>query len=57
MSDPQLTDAIDRAERAMSRLDRAAQGIESSRDRADKLRSTVRDVVTELESILAPGNR
>ena len=57
MSDQLLTDAIDRAERAISRLERAAQSIKGSREREEKLRATVRDVVAELDSIFATGNR
>jgi hypothetical protein len=57
MSDQALTDAIDRAERALSRLERAAGRVEGNRDRENKLRATVRDVVAELDSIFAAGNR
>jgi hypothetical protein len=57
MSDQVLTDAIDRAERALSRLERATASIKDSRGREDKLRATVRDVVAELDSILAEGER
>ena len=55
MSDQVLTDAIDRAERALSRLERAAAPIKANRGRDEKLRSAVRDVVSELDSILAAG--
>ena len=55
MSNQVLTDAIDRAERAMSRLEQAALRIDSSRE--DKLRATVRDVVAELDSIFAASER
>ena len=57
MSNQVLTDAIDRAERAMSRLEQAALQIDSSRGREDKLRATVRDVVAELDSIFAGSER
>ena len=57
MSDQVLTDAIDRAERALTRLERAAGSIKGSRGREDKLRATVRDVVAELDSIFAAGDR
>ena len=57
MSDQLLTDAIARAERALSRLERAAQSIKGSREREEKLRATVRDVVSELDSIFATGKR
>ena len=57
MSNQVLTDAIDRAERAMSRLEQAASRIDRGRGREEKLRATVRDVVAELDSIFASGGR
>ena len=57
MSNQVLTDAIDRAERAMSRLEQVALRIDSNRGREDKLRATVRDVVAELDSIFAGSER
>ena len=57
MSNQVLTDAIVRAERAMSRLEQAVSTIKASRGREDKLRATVRDVVAELDSIFASGGR
>jgi len=57
MSNQVLTDAIDRAERAMSRLEQAVSRIDSGRGREEKLRATVRDVVAELDSIFASGDR
>ena len=57
MSDRVLTDAIDRAERALSRLEQAASRIDTGRGREEKLRATVRDVVAELDSIFAAGDR
>ena len=57
MSNQVLTDAIDRAERAMSRLEQAASRIEGGRGREEKLRATVRDVVAELDSIFSTGDR
>ena len=57
MSNQVLTDAIDRAERAMSRLEQAASSINGNRGREEKLRATVRDVVAELDSIFASGER
>ena len=57
MSNQVLTDAIDRAERALSRLEQAVSRIDTSRGREDKLRATVRDVVAELDSIFASGGR
>ena len=57
MSDQVLTDAIDRAEHALSRLEQAATRIDARRGREDKLRATVRDVVAELDSIFAASER
>jgi hypothetical protein len=56
MSNQVLTDAIVRAERAMSRLESAASRIQGGRGREEKLRATVRDVVAELDSIFASGD-
>lgn len=57
MSNQVLNDAIVRAERAMSRLEGAVSRIEQGRGREEKLRATVRDVVAELDSIFASGDR
>jgi hypothetical protein len=57
MSNQVLTDAIVRAERAMSRLEAAVSKIKGGRGREEKLRATVRDVVAELDSIFASGDR
>ena len=52
-----LTDAIDRAERALTRLEQAASRIDHGRGREEKLRATVRGVVAELDSIFATSPR
>ena len=57
MSNQVLTDAISRAERALSRLEQAAARVNQGRGREEKLRATVRDVVAELDSIFASGDR
>ena len=57
MSNQSLIDAIERAERAAGRLERAAADLSSSRGREEKLRSTVREVVAELDSLIAAGGR
>ncbi len=57
MSNQVLTDAVLRAERALSRLEQAAASIKGSRGREEKLRASVRDVVAELDSIFAAGER
>jgi hypothetical protein len=55
MSNQALLDALARAERAIERVERAADAVTASRGREDKLRATVRDVVSELDSILGGG--
>ena len=57
MNSPQLADALDRAERALDRLDRAAAALRQSAEREKRLKSTVREVVAELDSIIASGSR
>ncbi|MES2902586.1 MAG: hypothetical protein V4696_00220 [Pseudomonadota bacterium] len=57
MSDQVLTDAIDRAERALTRLERTAASIKGRRGREDQLRATVREVVSELDSMLVAEDR
>ena len=57
MSNQVLTDAIVRAEQAMSRLEQTVSTIKGSRGREEKLRATVRGVVAELDSIFASGGR
>ena len=57
MSDQYLSDAVAQAERAMSRLEQTVSTVEGSRGREEKLRATVRDVVAELDSIFASGDR
>ncbi len=55
MSNQALLDALSRAERAIERIERAATSSGASRQREERLRSTVRDVVSELDSILGGG--
>jgi hypothetical protein len=55
MSNQLLSDALDRAEQAMDRLEAAAGKLRHSKGREEKLRATVRDVVAELDSIFAGG--
>ena len=57
MSDLQLADALDRAERALERIDRAASALTETRGREQRLKATVREVVAELDSIIASGSR
>lgn len=55
MASQPLLDAIARAGRAVERIERAAARIERSRGRDERLRSTVREVVAELDSIIGGG--
>ena len=57
MSDLQLADALDRAERALERIDRAVTALAETRGREQRLKATVREVVAELDSIIASGSR
>jgi hypothetical protein len=56
MSNHALLEALSRAERAIERIERAASATGASHEREQRLRSTVREVVSELDSILG-GNR
>ncbi len=55
MSNTALLEALSRAERAIERIERAATTNTTSRQREERLRSTVRDVVSELDLILGGG--
>ena len=55
MSNQALLDALTRAERAVERIERAATAASATRGRDEKLRATVREVVSELDSILGGG--
>lgn len=57
MTDSALTDQLDRAERALGRIEAAAERLIASKDREQKLKATVRGVVAELDSIIAGGSR
>ena len=57
MSDPDLVQALDRAERALSRIERAAAERPQTNQREEQLRAKVREVVSELDSIIAVGGR
>ena len=57
MTDSALTDQLDRAERALGRIETAAERLIASKDREQKLKATVRGVVAELDSIIAGGSR
>ncbi len=53
MSDEGLVHALDRADRALSRVERALSNLRSGSGRDDQLREKVRDVVAELDSLIA----
>ena len=52
MSDEGLVSALDRADRAMERIERALSRLKGSSGRDERLRARVRDVVAELDSII-----
>ena len=58
MTDPHLADALDRAERALARIEVVAERAASGRGRDDALRNKVRGVVAELDDMIrAAGAR
>jgi hypothetical protein len=52
MSDDGLVISLDRAERALERIEQALYRLRSGDARDEKLRARVRDVVAELDSII-----
>ena len=52
MDDAPLTAALDRAERALERIQRALAGREPAAGRDDELRAKVREVVEELDELI-----
>ncbi len=53
MSDDGLVSSLDRADRALERIERALSRLKSGDDRDEQLRARVRDVVAELDSLIA----
>ena len=53
MNDPLLANALERAERALDRIERAAAGVADDRCRAQALRRTVETVVAELDQLIS----
>jgi hypothetical protein len=53
MSDEGLVSALDRADRALERIERALSRLKFGSGRDERLRAKVRDVVAELDSIIA----
>ena len=57
MSDNALADSLGRAERALARIEQAAARLSAAGQREQRLKSTMREVVAELDSIIAGGSR
>ncbi len=53
MNDPQLADHLDRAERALDRIERAAALVNAHGQREGRLREKVREVMAELDDMIA----
>jgi hypothetical protein len=53
MEDSALSDALARAERALDRIERAMAAAKSGSEREGALRDKVREVVAELDEMLA----
>ena len=53
MSDDGPVQSLERAERALDRVERALSRLKATSGRDQRLRARVRDVVTELDSIIA----
>ena len=52
MEESELTSALDRAEQALQRIERALNGRQQSPGRDDELRAKVREVVEELDELI-----
>ena len=52
MDDGRLSTALERAERALSRIERALEDKQQDGGRDEELRSRVRDAVAELDQII-----
>ena len=57
MTESALDDSIARAERALARIEQAAARMAATSEREQRLKATVREVVAELDSIIAGGSR
>lgn len=56
MTDSAIATSLDRAEKALGRAEQAAARIASAREREQRLKATVREVVAELDSLIAGGS-
>jgi hypothetical protein len=52
MDDGELTSALNRAERALERIERALSNRQEPSDRDEQLRAKVREVVEELDELI-----
>jgi hypothetical protein len=52
MNDSGLSDSLDRAERALQRIERALAGRQSGSGKDEELRAKVREVVEELDVLI-----
>lgn len=52
MDDGRLSAALDRAERALDRIDRGIRSFDQNGSRDEALRARVRDAVSELDQII-----
>jgi hypothetical protein len=52
MDDGEINSALDRAERALQRIERALSGRQRTGGRDDQLRARVREVVEELDELI-----
>ena len=57
MTDSALANNLERAERALARIEQAAARLAATSQREQHLKATVREVVAELDSIIAGGSR
>ena len=57
MTESALDDSIARAERALARIEQVAARMAERSEREQRLKATVREVVAELDSIIAGGSR
>ena len=57
MTDSALGDHLDTAERALARIEQAARRLAATSEREQRLKATVREVVSELDSLIAGGSR
>ena len=57
MDDGGLSQAMDRAERALSRVERALADKPAAAGRDDELRARVRDAVAELDQLIREASR